>query len=1320
MHEKNKKNIIFFCLVCIFLLSANFVFAIENIKLEIKYPTFLGQEINNTSTLADYVCYLFGLATTICLFMTVIVIAGGGVYYLISYGQGKFTSEAKDWIKSGILGLLVIVCASLILYNINPKLNKCNFPILSLLDIVSDIDDNTVPKGIEVSTYKEIPIGSLTETLLTRTLPCYSYDHLGNPIFKPSVVASTGPGGDEKYESTKDRIKCLTESVDGAQKTAQVASQLADKISSLMQQCDCNKYGKCEATQDCLLKNGLDHGTNSDCDGECKGSGGSCIMPSGPTDPLDCCPPIAYDLAGNEIKDPDTGKTLSVKDVIEHGPIELSFNVVTGDASSCPANGCCTLTDKTDGAIDTEGNRYLYRGLDEFRCDSSKPDPLYPGKNQLCANIARSISMPVETGLPYPTYEIQPGGWFNLTLWQRMTYFIETINSDKKTIENDVGVLDKAREDLNKCYFAIPHVDLIKTFEGEEKDKRIILKEPIDEKYKDPLTGETLNTSKYCSGFNYANSSCYKKCNDMCPDSSSEALTLYSGCSDGKTCLNNAYNKRPCPNSGYSSFEECIGSCIDSCRDNFENTGDECFNNLNADCIAYFKQIGQDPPDPGTCRELCTQKYLPCSYEYDFCAKIQYENNSQCILDENNVEKCLFEGKQFQNCQKNSSDQGNADYCINNAYLCKNGSNEYAGYPDCQDPNTRKTNCSNKITKGECEYAATAGGLKIECVWDGKICSQNYSSSFFSNNPDTQKCKNPYEISEGKTCVEGSPETAKCPTSSRCPECECDKINESVFFAMPQKSYPGVANYCMIPFDNPNGPRIEPVCLKGESCNGTVCTGSNTNGTTCSDDTNCEALEVCSFGLCVKKSNVGKNEYFKREIEVSANNLVGAQCNQYLYNIDPLTFYCPNEYTDKEGNKSYWWNDPKREGQHSIPVGKEKVVPIAGEIPVGQTVDNARGWAGSLMANLENFINNAITPFIDQMTKIGKAIETSPVQDYCKCNAKLETGESICKPDCKGTPSEPTYSQWYECPSGYTSSDAPNTYETSICEQKHLAKVTIKKTTTCTKNPCTINCTVCSDPDDPSTCFPKTTKCTTTCTNNPCSFSYTPPAPPGSCSNNCTQNCVGFCSGTCDNNCSFKTEKTYSCPSGETESSGVCTKTIPVVLHCKCEKAECRGKPCLQEQDYLSQLWNYYGELKDQYIDFFNMYVVSEQRSDIFKQLTYSRQTMDKCSTIGSSFGKSTRVLSCTRAEDELVSPINESKLTRNDLRTLVHNNNVEVSVNGYCYGKELGKSLISSEYLDLTDNWFCCEQRQKNPSTSNSPSQSNNPYDYYVEYNGL
>ncbi len=90
-----------------------------------------------------------------------------------------------------------------------------------------------------------------------------------------------------------------------------------------------------------------------------------------------------------------------------------------------------------------------------------------------------------------------------------------------------------------------------------------------------------------------------------------------------------------------------------------------------------------------------------------------------------------------------------------------------------------------------------------------------------------------------------------------------------------------------------------------------------------------------------------------------------------------------------------------------------------------------------------------------------------------------------------------------------------------------------------------------------------------------------------------------------------------------------------------------------------------------------------EPRSDIIKELTYSRQKTNECSVVSSAYGAKARVLNCTRVQDEMIAPINTSTMTYNGQQ-----------LKGYCYGVDLGELSNTS----LTDNWFCCQEWTKEP----------------------
>ena len=1011
-----KKIIIFLGIIFIFFLKAGLVLA-----LEVRYPTILGYSINNTSSLAEFVCYFFGLGVNLAISISLIIIAYGGIYYLVSYGRGKFLTEGKEWIKAGILGLLLVVSATLIAYTINPDLTTCKPWIISFINTNPTNGGRTITSpGVYFANYQEIPIGTLTENLLTKTTDCYGFDQEGNPVDGDQVEIGNKEIALPTYLN-HDRADCLTQLADGTQKKAQVIAELSDKIAELMNQCSCRikdengqetGVSKCDPVCDAanggcgLPSTKKPFGTSSACTGSCVGPcvEGACQQPPGTTD---CCP---------------TG----TKDKIEHGDIDMVVDISSASDSD---EKCSTQTK-------------LYKGLDEFRC----PNP--NNTFSPCSNISNFVEKQIQINNKTVTV-IDQDKWGQLNLWQQLTYFKEKPEEIKQKIQADKNELNRARSALNTCYLATPYIDLLKTSQSTNKQERIISITP-----KTTKDGKKIDASKYCTGFNYENSSCSKKCNDLCPDTSPEAINLYKDANqcakEDRGCLNekikNAYGLRPCTkisdDDAPENFEECISSCQNDCLNN------------------------------------CEKKYLPCSNEFSFCQN-RCNDNSQCILD--NTESCLFGSQGIQRCANQTTDQGNIDYCINNAYSCKNGSNEYAGYPDCLASSSTK--CSSFTNQKKCEDST-------ECVWDGAKCSQNYSASFFYDNPNSQKCPDPYaspkkgdacysKNNSNASCQELCPETTKCPTSSTCPDCSCDEIDQTLKFSIPNES---------------------------------------------------------------TAENVGNGEYHTSEKPVLAHQMVGPQCNGYSYNDDPLTFYCEDS----------WWNDPASEKSGKTPMGTEKTCPKTKEIPVGQTVDDAMGWADALIKSTDK-IKQDTQNMLTQMTVIGNAHKTYPIQDYCKCNAKLENNKPICKTNCQ-------YDQWWV--------------------------------------------TVFDEYGD----------------------------------------------------------------------------IMGGYLQCSCVEIPCKGSPCEQITDYISVLWNYNIKLKNDFIDFYTK-IITEPRSDIMKELTYSRQSTSNCSLTNSSFGSQDRLLNCTRVEDELISPISVGEITFNNK-----------TINAYCYGKELGKLFD----IPLTDNWFCCQEIQK------------------------
>jgi hypothetical protein len=89
-----------------------------------------------TSTAPGYlIANLYQFALLIGGLLAFGAIVYGGIKYFTSAGNPSAQSEGKEWIWSALLGLLLLVCAYLILYTINPNLTHLDLPTLQQTNI---------------------------------------------------------------------------------------------------------------------------------------------------------------------------------------------------------------------------------------------------------------------------------------------------------------------------------------------------------------------------------------------------------------------------------------------------------------------------------------------------------------------------------------------------------------------------------------------------------------------------------------------------------------------------------------------------------------------------------------------------------------------------------------------------------------------------------------------------------------------------------------------------------------------------------------------------------------------------------------------------------------------------------------------------------------------------------------------------------------------------------------------------------------------------------------------------------------------------------
>lgn len=360
----------------------------------------------------------------------------------------------------------------------------------------------------------------------------------------------------------------------------------------------------------------------------------------------------------------------------------------TGAATCCPTDPVDVKNQIEHGPIKLssetacEEEQKEYKGLDEFRTQLS------------------NISSIVETN-----GVIDQNKWKNLKLIEQLMYFREKINDLKSKIKNDSDELSRAKGELGKCYYAMSSIDFLKMYEQTQPEEKIILK---NKTYSDATTGSWIDISKYCNGFSYGNSTCFNSCQNLCPGDPQKDLSCYKNCPlDDSACMEKCYSQRECiKKNNFGNFEGCISYCRGLCSDSCENKISSCSENE---------------------LEKCKQK----------C-----EGDSKCLVENSGV--CIFNPPGLKYCADSINNAYYLKDCINSSYLCKNGSNQYAGYPECL------------------QYPFSI--------------SKNYSGSYIFQHPGTQICQNPYAPFEegGSTqCLDIYPETSKCPASSNCPDCPC-------------------------------------------------------------------------------------------------------------------------------------------------------------------------------------------------------------------------------------------------------------------------------------------------------------------------------------------------------------------------------------------------------------------------------------------------------------------------------------------------------------------------------------------------------------------
>lgn len=119
---KLKKFFVFFAVVLLLSTLGGLVYAAR--KTEVQYPQ-IGNIIPPTTTtdlLPDYIRYVFSFAIAVSAIIAFVLLVYGGVRWLTSAGNPGALNDARERMKAGGLGLIILLGAYAILNTINPQL----------------------------------------------------------------------------------------------------------------------------------------------------------------------------------------------------------------------------------------------------------------------------------------------------------------------------------------------------------------------------------------------------------------------------------------------------------------------------------------------------------------------------------------------------------------------------------------------------------------------------------------------------------------------------------------------------------------------------------------------------------------------------------------------------------------------------------------------------------------------------------------------------------------------------------------------------------------------------------------------------------------------------------------------------------------------------------------------------------------------------------------------------------------------------------------------------------------------------------------------
>lgn len=658
------------------------------------------EELKGLTSIPQYVSYILNTIMLSAGALSVLVIVLGGLYWLVSLGRSKITSEGKEWVKAGILGLVLISCSYLIIMTINPKI--LSFAKLSFLPIpvpFINIANPTITGSVPTISFDEIPIGTLTENLVARSINCYNFDGNGEPIDGDPLTVPIW----EPTFMNHDRIDCILKLAEAVEAKSKISTSLSKKITEVMNRCSCGGGGG-----DCKV------GRNANCSypGN-KLQGGFICLPSTCTSNLDTIP-----CTGKDCCSP------ADKQEMEHGPITLDNNGCGGSSQTCQLD-CeksykirtgqdCQKTCK-DACAATCEKSYKFAGLDEFRSQVADSDIITKVEKEITDKKIKVINKDI---------------WEKLRLIDKLKYLKEKIK--EINVDQDLAVLKSAKTKLNTCYFVSSAVKfLVDSANANKNDVNIT----TNNTFIDQVTKKPVDSSKYCEGFGYSNSSCFYSCQNTCNPISPEGQNCF------KSCTKCANNDLKC----LKTQKECLESCVNN-QSCIAGSGFISFNKTTTDVKNPKKTI----EDPKSCISSCRAS---CSDDCD----IKYPNCPDALL------RCKGDCAENSNSLIENSDR---------TYLATDGLITYANsFSDF----VQFERSAKFALQGEYCSSQNPGDPD---VFNPLPNNGDYSSLYFYNHPEKQKCPDCTQTIDknGKVTISGIQQYQEClkgPSCSYAPKAPC-------------------------------------------------------------------------------------------------------------------------------------------------------------------------------------------------------------------------------------------------------------------------------------------------------------------------------------------------------------------------------------------------------------------------------------------------------------------------------------------------------------------------------------------------------------------